>query len=188
MYKDIFKRVFDIIFTLIILVIISPLVAIISILIKINDGGKIIFKQERIGKDEKNYNLLKFRSMPESTKNLPTNIAGRLTVTPIGQFIRRTNIDEIPQFINVIKGEMSIIGPRPSLTSQDDVIELRRSKGIYELLPGLTGLAQVNSFDGMTAVQKVEYDEKYLKSLSFFIDFKIVLNTIKYFLKKPPTY
>jgi len=188
MYEKIIKRLIDIIFSIFVFFILSPLIIIVSLLIKTYDGGKIIFRQKRVGKNEKVYDFLKFRSMPENTKNVPSTAVKELKVTPIGKFIRRTNLDEIPQFINVLKGEMSVIGPRPSLTSQIDVIELRRSKGVYKLLPGLTGLAQVNSFDGMTAEQKVSFDERYLKEISFLTDIKIVLKTFKYFLKKPPTY
>lgn len=188
MYSNFLKRLFDLLFSFFILVLLSPLLLLISLVIKLYDGGSVIFKQERVGKDEIPYGLLKFRSMPENSSNLPSSIANQLSITPIGKFIRRTNIDEIPQFFNVLKGEMSVIGPRPSLISQTDVIELRKMKGIYKLLPGLTGLAQVNSFDGMTAEQKVEFDEKYLKTISLLTDLKIVLKTFQYFLKKPPTY
>lgn len=188
MYVKIFKRILDLFFSVFILILLSPLILIISVLIKAYDGGKVIFRQQRVGVNQKVYNFLKFRSMPENTENVPSTSVKEIKVTPIGKFIRRTNLDEIPQFINVLKGEMSVIGPRPSLPSQTDVIELRRSRGVYKLLPGLTGLAQVNSFDGMSAEQKVDYDEKYLNEISFLTDIIIVLKTFKYFLKKPPTY
>jgi len=188
MYAKFFKRIFDFLFSIFILLILSPLLLIISAIIKFTDGGHILFNQDRIGKNGKPFMLLKFRSMPENTTNLPSHVASNLKITPIGKFIRRTNIDEIPQFINVLKGEMSVIGPRPSLPTQKDVIELRKNKGVLNLLPGLTGWAQVNSFDGMLPSQKVEFDEQYLKSISLATDLKIVFKTFKYFLKKPPTY
>ncbi len=188
MYSKYFKRILDIIFSVLLLIILSPFLLFIAVVIKITDGGNIFFMQKRIGYNGKPFRLYKFRSMPMNTKDLPSHLASTIKVTRIGKIIRRTNIDEIPQFINVIKGEMSVIGPRPALLKQTDVIKMRKEKGIFSLLPGLTGLAQVNAFDGMTAEQKVVWDEKYLHTISFVVDIQIVFRTFIYFLRKPPVY
>ena len=123
------KRVFDFLGALIILVFISTILLIIAFFIKIHDGGPIIFKQKRIGKDGREFLFLKFRSMPINSPNVVSTDTKKLNITPIGKIIRRTNLDEIPQMINVLKGDMSIIGPRPCLPNQQSLIDLRRENG-----------------------------------------------------------
>ncbi len=182
------KRVFDIITALLILVVFFPIWLIVAVLIKFNDGGPIIFKQTRIGKDGKEFLFMKFRSMPVNTPNVVSTNTNVLKVTPIGKVIRRTNIDEIPQFINVLKGDMSLIGPRPSLPSQKSLIQMRIENGSIKVRPGLTGWAQVNAYDYMPEEEKAKFDGEYYKNFGILMDLKIILGTIKYFTKKPPVY
>lgn len=188
MRYSILKRLGDILAVLTLFVIISPLLIIIALFIKFHDGGPIIFKQKRIGKDGNEFNFMKFRSMPVNTPNVVSTKTEVLEVTPIGKIIRRTNLDEIPQFINVLKGDMSIIGPRPSLPSQASLIAMRKQNGAIKLRPGLTGWAQVNAYDYMPEEEKACLDGVYYQKIGLVMDLVIVLGTIKYFTKKPPVY
>lgn len=182
------KRLFDIILSIILLICLSPIFLIIAFIIRIQDGGSSIFRQERIGKKGVVFRFYKFRSMPLSTPNVESKETKKLQITPFGKFIRRTNLDELPQFYNVLKGDMSFIGPRPPIPSQTELIELRRMNGALQLSPGLTGWAQVNSFDGMSFSEKAKFDGEYASKISFGFEFLILLKTINYFTKKPPTY
>jgi O-antigen biosynthesis protein WbqP len=182
------KRLFDIILSIILLICLSPIFLIIAFIIRIQDGGPSIFRQERIGKKGVFFRFYKFRSMPLSTPNVESKDTKKLQITPFGKFIRRTNLDELPQFYNVLKGDMSFIGPRPPIPSQTELIELRRMNGALQLIPGLTGWAQVNSFDGMSVSEKAKFDGEYASKISFGFDVLILLKTILYFTRKPPTY
>lgn len=184
----ILKRVFDIILSLILLISLLPIFLLISCIICLQDGGPPIFRQKRIGKNGMIFRFYKFRSMPLSTPNVESKDTKKLHVTPLGKFIRRTNLDELPQFYNVLKGDMSFIGPRPPIPSQTELIELRRLNGALQLSPGLTGWAQVNSFDGMSVSEKATFDGEYAYKISFGFEVLILLKTILYFTKKPPTY
>lgn len=182
------KRIFDFLSSLSILVIVIPLLIVISFFIKISDRGPVLFKQTRIGRYQKPFELLKFRSMPISTPNVSSSKLSTIRFNIFQRFIRRTNIDELPQLINILKGEMSLIGPRPCLESQKKLISLRNKKNIFSLKPGLTGFAQVNSYDDMPDTEKVNFDFIYLQKKSFIFDMKIILKTFIYLLKPPPKY
>ena len=182
------KRILDILFSLFLLVCLLPIFLMISVIIFIQDGGPAIFRQDRIGKNGLVFRFYKFRSMPLNTPNVESKDIQKLQITPFGKFIRRTNFDELPQFFNVLKGDMSFIGPRPPIPSQTELIELRRINGALELSPGLTGWAQVNSFDGMSVSEKAKFDGEYASKISFGMDVLILLKTIIYFTKTPPTY
>ena len=182
------KRLFDIILSLILLVCLLPIFLIISVIIRLQDGGPSIFRQERIGKNGLVFRFYKFRSMPLSTPNVESKVTKKLQITPFGKFIRRTNLDELPQFYNVLKGDMSFIGPRPPIPSQTELIELRRMNGALHLIPGLTGWAQVNSFDGMSVSEKAKFDGEYASKISFGFEVLILFKTVIYFTKTPPTY
>jgi O-antigen biosynthesis protein WbqP len=188
MKYSIIKRFGDVIAVFILLIIISPLLLVIALFIKFHDGGPVIFRQKRIGKDGIEFQFMKFRSMPVNTPNVVSTQTSVLKVTPIGKFIRRTNLDEIPQFINVLKGDMSIIGPRPSLPSQTSLLELRKQNGSIKLRPGLTGWAQVNAYDYMPEEEKARLDGEYYQKFGLWMDLRIIVGTIKYFTKKPPVY
>jgi O-antigen biosynthesis protein WbqP len=126
--------------------------------------------------------------MPIGTKNIPSDKIKNIKVSLLGRFLRRTNFDELPQLINILQNKMSIVGPRPSTLEQKELINLRKKNGALKLKPGLTGYAQVFSFDGMSTKQKAKLDGVYAKKLSFKEDLKIVLRTFIYLMKKPPTY
>ncbi|MCC2606138.1 sugar transferase [Planctobacterium marinum] len=188
MYRSYFKRLLDILLSLTAFIFLSPLFIITAILIKLFDPGPLIFSQMRVGRDAKEFRFFKFRSMPVNTGDIPSDKIGKVKLTWIGKLIRRTNIDELPQLYNILIGDMSIVGPRPPIPAQKDLVEARKLNGSIGLRPGLTGLAQVNSFDGMTVSQKAEFDGIYTKNFGFLQDLKIILNTILYLFKPPPTY
>lgn len=188
MYKSFFKRLIDVFLAFIVIVLLSPLLIIISLIIKFQDGGPVLFKQDRVGKNKVLFRIYKFRSMPVNTANVESHEVNKITITPFGKLIRRTNIDELPQFFNIMKGDMSLIGPRPCIPSQENLINLRYEGGAYSCLPGLTGLAQVNSYDNMPNEVKAKYDNEYANTISLMNDMKIVLNTFIYLTKEPPAY
>jgi O-antigen biosynthesis protein WbqP len=178
----------DIVLSLFSIVVLSPLLVTAALAIYFEDRGPFIFSQRRVGENETTFSLLKFRSMPINTGDVPSSQAKVLKITRVGKFIRRTNIDELPQLINIFRGEMSIVGPRPALPSQVDLIRLRRQAGAFGCRPGLTGLAQVNSCDGMPDIEKAKLDGMYSSKITFFQDVQIILKTFSYLLKPPPTY
>jgi O-antigen biosynthesis protein WbqP len=184
----IIKRLGDVVVVFILLIVISPIIFVIALFIKLHDGGPVIFRQKRIGKNGIEFQFMKFRSMPVNTPNVVSTQTAALKITPIGKFIRRTNLDEIPQFINVLRGDMSIIGPRPSLPSQASLRELRKQNGAIKLRPGLTGWAQVNAYDFMPVEEKALLDGAYYQKFGLLMDLRIIFGTIKYFTKKPPVY
>ena len=188
MYRNFFKRVIDILFSLAALVAFSPLLLCVAIAIYFEDRGKIIFRQRRVGANGTTFEVLKFRSMPEDTGEFESALAHELPITKVGRFIRRTNIDEVPQLINVLKGNMSIVGPRPPMTSQVRLCELRQQNGSIQCLPGLTGLAQIHGYDGMPDEEKAHWDGEYAKSVSLSHDARIVIRTFSYLRKPPPVY
>jgi O-antigen biosynthesis protein WbqP len=188
MKYSIIKRLGDVVVVFILLILISPILFVIALFIKLHDGGPVIFMQKRIGKNGVEFQFMKFRSMPVNTPNVISTQTAALKITPIGKFIRRTNLDEIPQFINVLKGDMSIIGPRPSLPSQTSLIEMRKQNESIKLRPGLTGWAQVKAYDFMPESEKANFDEEYYQKLSLWMDIKIVFCTLQYLTKKPPIY
>ncbi len=181
MYKY-FKRLFDIIFSLFSLLILAIPMIIFAIIIKCESKGPVIFKQKRIGKNKKEFFIYKFRTMRSDTpKNVPTHLLQNpeIYITKSGSFFRKTSIDELPQLFNIIKGDMSIIGPRPALWNQYDLIKKRDEFGANDCLPGLTGLAQINGRDELEIEKKAELDGKYVKNISLYMDLKIFFSTIK---------
>ena len=165
---------------LIALIILSPAFLIIALLIKLESKGPVFFKQERIGKDNVNFMIYKFRSMRTDTPDVPTHLLDdpEIFITKVGKFLRKTSLDELPQFINIIKGEMLFIGPRPALYNQYDLRDLRTENGVQVLIPGVTGWAQVNGRDELEIPDKVEFDRKYLEYRSIYFDIKIVFLTV----------
>lgn len=165
---------------LIALIILSPIFLIIAILIKLESKGPVLFKQERIGKDNVNFMIYKFRSMRTDTPDVATHLLDDpdIFITKVGKFLRKTSLDELPQFINIIKGDMLFVGPRPALYNQYDLRDLRTEKGVQVLLPGVTGWAQVNGRDELEIPDKVEFDRQYLEHRSIMFDIKIVIMTV----------
>ena len=165
---------------LVMLIILSPLFLIVSILIKLESKGPVFFKQERIGKDNINFMIYKFRSMRTDTPDVATHLLDNpeVFITKVGKFLRKTSLDELPQLINIIKGEMLFVGPRPGLYNQYDLRDLRTEKGVHVLYPGVTGWAQVNGRDELEIPDKVEFDRQYVERRSIFMDIKIVFMTV----------
>jgi len=161
---------------------------VIAAAIRLEDGAPALFRQTRVGRKGRPFTLLKFRSMPTGTGNHPSAQAGGLAVTRVGRIIRRTNLDELPQLFCILVGTMSLIGPRPALASQAELLDLRRANGAMEVKPGLTGLAQVCSYDGMPELEKVAFDGRYARTISFLGDAVIVLRTFVYLCHRPPVY
>ena len=175
------KRIFDIIFALFFLIITFPVLIIVSILIKIDTKGPIFFISTRVGINNNNFKMIKFRTMYENVELVETNKLKNpdLKITRTGKFLRKYSIDEFPQFLSVIIGKMSIVGPRPALISQFKLISDRKKLGINKLMPGITGQAQINGRDKITADEKTKYDKEYLDKKCFFFDMIIILKTIK---------
>ena len=186
-YK-IIKRFFDILFAFLGLIFLSPLLLSVSVVILLFDGRPILFKQYRIGSKNKRFIFYKFRSMPKNTKILPSDKVKNVKISKVGKFIRRLSIDELPQLFNILKGDMSFVGPRPCIESQVELIKARNLNGSFQLKPGLTGFAQIKAYDFMEVREKARYDEIYSKKLNFFFDFYILLSTFFYLLKSPPKY
>lgn len=183
-----FKRLFDILLAIGLIIGLIPIYFIIALIISAQDFGTPIFKQMRVGRGGKEFMFYKFRSMPLRTPNVESHQKDKLKITPFGKFIRRANLDELPQFFNVLKGDMSFIGPRPPIPSQRKLISMRRENRSLFLKPGLTGWAQVNSYDNMHEDVKANLDGEYAKRISFRMDLLILGKTVVYFTKKPPTY
>ena len=182
MYKYI-KRIFDVVLSIALIIILGIPMLIIALLIKLEDGGKVIFKQKRMGKDLKPFDIYKFRSMIEKRKQLEGKLTHDQMTTKIGKFIRKTSLDELPQIFNVLKGEMSFIGPRPWVLEYYEWLTPAQKKRI-NVLPGISGLAQVNGRNAITVARKVEYDLEYVNHFGFKYDFKIFIKTIKVILGK----
>ena len=182
------KRFIDIILSLIALIFLSPIFILIIICIYLFDRGPIFFVQKRIGRRNVIFNLIKFRSMPIGTKNVASDKLSEIKITKIGKILRRTNADELPQLINILRGEMSIVGPRPCLFGQKELIKLRIENKSINCRPGLTGLAQIKSYDNMSYKDKAFYDYQYTNKMSFLFDISIILKTFIYLFSPPPKY
>lgn len=179
------KRLFDFLMSLIAIIILSPVILIVALAVKFTSPGPILFKQRRIGKDNIEFEIYKFRTMRIDTPNVPTHLLENPEqwITPIGKFLRKTSLDELPQLFNILKGEMSIVGPRPALYNQLDLKEMRTEVGVHKLVPGLTGWAQINGRDEIPLSLKVNLDKEYLERKSFFFDIKIIFMTVLSVLK-----
>lgn len=175
------KRLFDLIISFFAVVILSPIMIIIAILIKLQNNGSIIFKQTRVGKDNKEFTIYKFRTMLENAPNIATNDLKNpeVYITSLGKILRKTSLDELPQLFNILSGDMSLVGPRPVINndSEDELLKRRTELGISKLVPGLTGWAQVNGRDDISTDKKVAFEEEYMKKQSFLFDLKILVIT-----------
>ena len=185
MYKFV-KRILDIILSLCGMIVLSPLFLVLIIAIKLDSKGPVLFKQKRIGLHKKHFFILKFRTMRIDTpKDTPTHLLENPEqwITKVGKFMRKTSLDELPQIWNIFVGDMSIIGPRPALWNQYDLIEERDRYGANDVLPGLTGWAQINGRDELPIKQKAELDGYYVKNVSFALDCRCFFGTILSVLK-----
>ena len=178
------KRVCDVIGSLAILTISAPILLIAAVLIRIESKGPILFKQSRIGKDGEPFTIYKFRSMYIDAPIKPSNdfSDSKIYTTKVGAVLRKSSLDEFPQLVNVIKGDMSLIGPRPVLAIEGDLISLRRESGVEKISPGLTGWAQVNGRTKISNEEKAAYDLEYLQKQSLAFDIYILYKTIKLLL------
>lgn len=182
----IIKRVIDIIIAFIGSILLIPLLIIIIIAIKIDSSGPILFKQKRVGKNKKYFKIYKFRTMRIDTpKDKPTHLLENPEqyITKVGRFLRKTSLDELPQIWNILTGQMSIIGPRPALWNQFDLIEERDKYGANNIRPGLTGWAQINGRDELLIPEKAKFDGEYVKRMSFLFDCKCFFGTISSIIK-----
>ena len=181
MYERFIKRILDLLFSLILVVVLFPIFIIISILIKLEDGGPVFFKQLRSGKKE-NFLMYKFRSMKKN--NDVHNLKEKDCVTKIGYFLRKTSLDELPQLFNILRGEMSFVGPRPWITDYAKYFTAEQMKRL-DVLPGITGLAQVSGRNDISIIEKINLDIEYVEKINIFLDIKIIFKTfISIFSKK----
>ena len=180
MYSHCLKRVLDCLLSLCGLLVLWPIFLIIAIAIKIDDPGPVFFSQKRVGLHKRYFQLYKFRSMKVSTPDVPTHLLEHPEqyISRVGGFLRKTSLDELPQLLNILKGDMAVIGPRPALWSQEDLIAQRDKYGANDVRPGLTGWAQINGRDELTIEEKSAYDGEYVKCLSFAFDCKCFFGTI----------
>lgn len=170
-------RLFDISLSAIGLIVASPLLLLLTIL-GLFDSGSPLFRQVRVGRHKKPFTLVKFRTMKPDTAHVATHLADASAVTPLGNFLRRTKLDELPQLWNVLKGEMSLVGPRPCLVNQQELIDEREARGVFNARPGITGLAQVNEIDMSTPELLAETDARMLATLGIKDYFRYILLTV----------
>ncbi len=170
---------FNRLFALVILILLSPIFLFVAFAILIEDGYPFFFNQKRVGINYSFFNIYKFRSMKKNTPNVATHLLTNPDqyLLKIGKFIRKTSLDELPNLINIIKGEMVFVGPRPALFNQDDLMALRVAKGVSKLKPGITGWAQINGRDEISIAEKVKLEQEYLNKKSFLFDIQIMIKT-----------
>ena len=186
MYNKVFKRLIDIILSGIGIVVLSPVYLIVALAIKLDDPGPVFFRQKRVGIHKTHFNILKFRTMKMNTpKDTPTHLLEnpQQYITRVGRVLRKTSLDELPQIFQIFTGDMSIIGPRPALWNQYDLIEERDKYGANDVRPGLTGWAQINGRDELPIDVKARFDGEYVQKLSFGFDCKCFFGTIVSVLK-----
>ncbi|MCF7203587.1 sugar transferase [Pseudomonas oligotrophica] len=170
-------RVFDFVFSLLGLVIGLPVLLLLTV-IGLFDTGSPIFRQVRVGRHQKAFTLVKFRTMKVDTASVATHLASSASITRFGHFLRKTKLDELPQLWNVLKGEMSLVGPRPGLFNQEELTAERARRGVYVVRPGITGLAQVSEIDMSTPALLAETDQKMIQSLTVADYFKYIFMTV----------
>lgn len=174
------KRAFDVLVAVLLLLVFLPLLLTLALLIKATSRGPASYWSDRVGRNNQIFRMPKFRSMRIDTPQLPTHLLSdpQIYLTPIGSFLRRTSLDELPQLFSILIGDLSFVGPRPALFNQDDLISLRTERGIHVLVPGLTGWAQVNGRDELPIPVKVQFDSEYLQRRSLMFDLQIIGITV----------
>jgi len=180
------NRPFDCILSFIALATLSIPMLLTALAIKLTSRGPVLYWSNRVGKNNIIFKMPKFRTMRTDTPAVATHLLGNPDnwLTPIGKFLRKSSLDELPQLFSIISGDMSIVGPRPALFNQDDLINLRTAKGVHLLTPGLTGWAQINGRDELPIPVKVDFDEYYLKNRTFFLDMQIIFMTLVKVLRR----
>lgn len=180
------KRIFDLTTAVLLLICLSLPLLVLAIIIKLTSSGPVLYWSDRVGKNNTIFKMSKFRTMRVDTPAVATHLfkdADRY-LTPIGAFLRKFSLDELPQLFNIVSGDMTFVGPRPALFNQHDLIDLRTKKNIHNLIPGITGWAQINGRDDIPIPIKVKLDEYYLKNRGFFLDIKILFITFYKVIKK----
>ena len=169
---------------LFLIIVVAPLLLIIAVIIILDDGFPVLYRQMRVGVNNKTFKLIKFRTMKKNVPDIPTHLlnSSNQYFTRSGPYIRRFSIDELPQFINIIYGDMVFVGPRPALHNQNDLVRLRTFTRVHKMMPGLTGWAQINGRDNLSIEEKVRLDEYYLRHKSIILDLKIIMMTFKQLL------
>ena len=180
------KRIFDFTASLLLLILLSPVFLLVSILILIDSGYPIIFRQYRVGKDNKLFYVYKFRTMKKNTRNAATAdlTEADSCITKSGRILRKTSLDELPQFFNILIGNMSFVGPRPLIPEEKEIRKLRAEYGVFSVKPGMTGLAQINGRDMLSIEEKALFDKEYVEKQSFWFDIKILFKTVLVVLKR----
>ncbi|WP_084244428.1 sugar transferase [Planomicrobium okeanokoites] len=180
------KRVFDVLLSLAVIITLSPVFLLLFMYIKVDSPGPILFRQKRVGKGKEEFEILKFRTMKiDAPKDMPTHLLDKpeAYITRSGKFLRKTSLDELPQFFNILKGDMSLIGPRPALWNQFDLIKERDKYKANDVMPGLTGLAQINGRDELPIEMKAKIDGGYVEHMTMLLDMKILVWTFVYVFK-----
>ena len=172
------KRVLDLVAATVGLVVLAPVIAVVMVLIRIETPGPALFRQTRVGRDERPFTCLKLRTMARDTPNAPSHEVSGSAVTRLGRFLRRSKLDELPQLWNIARGEMSLVGPRPCLPSQTELIAERRARGLYAIRPGVTGPAQLAGIDMSDPVRLAEADRAYLDTMSLGSDLRMIVQTL----------
>lgn len=175
------KRIFDILIVVLAMPLLLIPFIVVALIVRLTSLGAVLYWSERIGQNNKVFNMPKFRSMRQNTPAIATHLLqdSEQWMTPVGSFLRRSSLDELPQLWSILKGDMSFVGPRPALFNQNDLITLRTEAGVHALLPGLTGWAQVNGRDDLPIPEKVKLDVEYMHRRSFWFDLKIIWMTVK---------
>ena len=170
------KRLFDLVLALVVVVLLALPILIVTLAVRLTSSGPALYWSDRVGRHNRIFKMPKFRSMRVDTPAVATHLlqSPDQWLTPIGSFLRKSSLDELPQLWSILKGDMSFVGPRPALFNQDDLIALRTEKGVHELVPGLTGWAQINGRDELPIPQKVQLDVEYLQRQSLLFDLKIL--------------
>lgn len=174
------KSILDRVISAVALMILAIPMLLVALAIRITDPGPVFFRQKRIGRDQRTFTILKFRTMRMSTPHdTPTHLLPdpQSYITPLGRFLRKTSLDELPQLLNILAGQMSIVGPRPALWNQDDLIRERETYGVHQVLPGLTGWAQIHGRDELEIPEKARLDGEYIEKFGFFMDIRCFFGT-----------
>ena len=187
-YSSSGKRLFDIACSTGLMLLTSPVMAVTAAAIWLEDRHSPLFRQTRVGQYERPFTVIKFRSMRVTTGDVHSANASTTWVTRVGRVMRRTSIDELPQLWCVLRGDMSLVGPRPALATQQELVRLRREKGAYTVKPGMTGLAQLRAYDNMPDEEKSDHDGEYAAHVTALADLRILVGTLGYLSRRPPTY
>lgn len=180
------KRLFDLLLAVVLIPLMAIPAGLIALLIRVSSRGPALYWSDRVGRHNRIFNMPKFRSMRTNTPAMATHLLAdpAAYLTPVGSFLRKTSLDELPQLWSIFKGDMSFVGPRPALFNQDDLIALRTAQGVHELVPGLTGWAQVNGRDELSIAEKVKLDVEYMHRQSFWFDLRILWLTLMKVLRR----